>query len=214
MTIRRVTTTIATLAVWIAASAPAYAHRLDEYLQATRLAVDAHRVGIEIDLTPGEAIASEVLSWIDTNRDGRISSDEGDAYARRMLGAVTLSVDGRPAPVTLVDTRFPDVDAMTLGIGVIRLRAVADTRAASGGRHSVSFANTHRPDRSVYLVNALVPDDERIQIGTLQRDRAQHGLRFDYDVTMPAALARTYWMLTAFAMAALLGVARGRRNKR
>ena len=50
----------------------------------------------------------------------------------------------------------------------------------------------------------MLPDDERIQIGGQQRDRAQHGLRFDYDVGITAAQTRTYWVLTAFAMVSLV----------
>ena len=42
---------------------------------------------LEIDLTPGVATAPEVFAWIDTNRDGEISSAEGEAYARQMLSA-------------------------------------------------------------------------------------------------------------------------------
>jgi hypothetical protein len=214
MTTSRVITAVAALAVWIAAPAPADAHRLDEYLQATRLSIDNGRIGVEIDLTAGESIASEVFAGIDTNHDGRISSDEGNAYARTMLRAVMLSVDGQPAPVTLIESRFPEFDAMSLGVGVIRLRATATSPSTATGHHSVSYTNTHRPDLSVYLVNALLPDDERIQIGRQLRDRAQHGLTFDYDVTTSAAQIRTYWLLTAVATLAFLGAARGLRSKR
>jgi len=35
----------------------ATAHRLDEYLQATRVSIDVDRVDLEIDLTAGTAIA-------------------------------------------------------------------------------------------------------------------------------------------------------------
>ena len=45
----------AALGVWLATPAPAGAHRLDEYLQATRVSIDLDRVGLEIDLTPVRA---------------------------------------------------------------------------------------------------------------------------------------------------------------
>jgi hypothetical protein len=131
-----------------------------------------------------------------------------------MLHAVTLSVDGRPAPVILLDSRYPEFQEMQLGVGVIRLHATAGVPAAGAGRHSVSYSNTHRADKSVYLVNALVPEDSRIQIGEQRRDRAQHGLTLNYDMTVSEAQARTYWLLTAFAMVAFLGAARGLSHKR
>jgi hypothetical protein len=185
-------------AVWLATLPLAGAHRMDEYLQATRLSIDVERVDMEIDLTPGVAMASEVFGWIDKNRDGEISQSEGDAYARQVLRSVALSVDGLPSPVTLVDAHFPPFRDMSLGMGTIRLRATAKVRAAGAGHHRISFLNTHRTESSVYLVNALVPANPRIQLGDPQRDIAQHGLTLDYTVA-----AKT---LPAWALALLAGL--------
>jgi len=195
------------MCVWLAAPAPAGAHRLDEYLQATRLSIGVDRVDLEIDLTAGVAVAPEVFAWIDTDRDGQISIAEGDAYARQMLRAVALSVDGRPAPVSLIAIRLPQLREMSQGVGTIQLRASAGISAAGAGRHQISYVNAHRPERSVYLVNALVPADLRIQIAGQQRDRAQHGLTLDVTVT-GAPWARTWSLLALLAMAGALGVTR------
>ena len=35
---------------------PAFAHRLDEYLQATTVSLDKEHVGLELRLTPGAAV--------------------------------------------------------------------------------------------------------------------------------------------------------------
>src|SRR5262245_5417034 len=72
------------------------AHRRDEYLQAARLGIDPHRVQIELDLTPGVALAVPILSEIDRNRDGVLSPDEQRAYGERVAGALALEIDGRP----------------------------------------------------------------------------------------------------------------------
>jgi hypothetical protein len=207
MKVRRLLS-FAVLGIWLATPAPADAHRLDEYLQATRLSVDIERVGLEIDLTPGVSVASEVFAWIDTNRDGQISNAEGEAYAQYVLRSVTLSVDGRPVPVTLVDVRFPQFHDMSLGVGTIQVRATAKVPAAGAGRHHVSYFNAHRPESSVYLVNALVPADSRIQIGGQRRDSAQRGLAFDYNVTADGSWARTCSLLAGLAMAGVLRVTR------
>ena len=129
---------LAILGVWLAAPAPAGAHRLDEYLQATRLSIDIGRVDLEIDLTPGVAVAPQVFAWIDTNRDDRISDAEAEAYARQLLSSVALSVDGRPVPVTLIEIRVPQFREMNLGAGIIRVRATAKLPATGAGRHHVS----------------------------------------------------------------------------
>jgi hypothetical protein len=180
----------AVVAAWLATLAAAGAHRVDEYLQAALLSVGTERVDLEIDLTPGVAMASEVFAWIDTNRDGEISSGEGQAYARQMLSSVELSVDGLSAPITLVETRFPEFRDMSLGVGTIRLRATAKVSAAGAGHHRLSFLNTHRSESSVYLVNALVPANPGIQ-----------GLTLDYTVTAETPSAWTLGVLAGLVLA-------------
>jgi hypothetical protein len=200
------------LVVWLATPAPARAHRLDEYLQATRLAIDVEHVRLEIDLTAGVAVAHEVFAWIDTNRDGQISDAEGDVYAREVLRSVVLSVDGQPVPITSVEIRCPQFSDMSLGVGTIQVRASGKVSAITAGRHRISYLNTHRSERSVYLVNALVPADPRIQIAGQQRDRAQHGLTVDYTVKTAAPSARTWSLLAALAMTGVLGMTRRSRT--
>ena len=209
MIVRRILVSFAVLGAWLVTLQPAAAHRVDEYLQATRLSIDVQRVDLEIDLTAGVAVASEVFAWIDTNRDGEISNAEGEAYARQMLGSVVLKVDGRPVPVTLAEVSFPQLRDMRLGVGTIRLRATAKVPAATAGRHQVSFLNTHRTESSVYLVNALVPANPRIQLAEQRRDRAQLGLTLDYTVITDASSARTPVLLTGLVMAACLLLRRG-----
>lgn len=192
---------LVSLAFLLAVIPPAGAHRMDEYLQAARLSIDVERVDMEIDLTPGVAMASEVFGWIDTNRDGEISPGEGEAYAREVLRSVALSVDDLPSPVTLVDARFPPLRDMGLGVGTIRLRATAKVRSTGAGRHRISFLNTHRPESSVYLVNALVPANPRIQLGDPRRDTAQHGLMLDYTVVAKTPPVWTFALLGGLVLA-------------
>ncbi len=213
MNVRRVFLASAILGAWLAALPPAGAHRLDEYLQATRLAIDIERVDLEIDLTAGSEKASEVFGWIDTNRDGEISGAEGEAYAREMLHSVALSVDDSRVPVTLIETRFPQFGDMSLGVGIIRLRATAKVPAASAGPHQVSFLNTHRSESSVYLVNALVPANPRIHLADQRRDHAQHGLTLDYSVMPDAPSARNFALLAGLVIAGRWFL-RGRSNHR
>jgi hypothetical protein len=194
----------AVLSVWLATLPSAAAHRVDEYLQATLLSIDTERVDLEIDLTAGSAVAAGVFAWIDTNRDGKVSDAEGEAYAQQVLRSVVLKIDGRPVAIQLVEANFPEFRAMSFGVGTIRLRATAKVPPASAGRHQVYFLNTHRTESSVYLVNALVPANPRIQLGEQRRDRAQLGLTLDYRIIADAPSARSPLLLTALMMAACL----------
>jgi hypothetical protein len=125
------------------------AHRRDEYLQAARIAIDPGRVEIELDLTPGIALADAILADIDRNRDGSLSADEQQAYASQVVRALTLEVDGTTVRTELGATTFQDTDAVRRGEGTIRLHSAATLPRVSSGVHQLLFRNGHHPDRSV-----------------------------------------------------------------
>jgi len=191
-------------AVWLIWSAAANAHRLDEYLQVTRIAVDRERVDLDIDLTPGVAVARQVFGWIDSDRNGEISAEEGDVYAAGVLAAIRLDVDDRAQPLTLVGRRFPTLREMSQGVGTVQLTATAAVPRASNGRHQLVYQNSHRPEVSVYLVNALVPKSQDIEVLGQRRDRQQHELRLDYRVGGSTAPAAVWRFLAAGVMTAMM----------
>ena len=106
-----------------AAAASPSAHRRDEYLQAARLAIDPDRVRIDLDLTPGIAVADRILSDIDADRNGSLSSLETQAYVREVVSAITLDVDGSRLAVQGTDSAFPTFDAVRNGDDQLRLEA-------------------------------------------------------------------------------------------
>src|SRR5437764_3773954 len=87
----------------------ASAHRLDEYLQATTISVEKDRVQAQIRLTPGVAVFPIVLANIDTDADGVISEAEQRAYAERVLGDLSLTIDGHQLRVRLVSLKFAKI---------------------------------------------------------------------------------------------------------
>jgi hypothetical protein len=205
--------TICGLGVVVAAlaafTAVASAHRLDEYLQAARVNIDADRIGIEIDLTPGANIASQIVEQIDTDRNGWLSSDERHRYAQSVIAAIVLSLDGRVIPVALASEDFPTVDAMAAGTGTIRLRAAA-AGPVTAGRHQLQYRAAPLTASSVYLVNALMPTDARIQLEAPQRDTIQQALTLDLSMGPDPSWLRAGWIVVAAAMFLVLGVARHR----
>ena len=192
---RRILTVLACL-FW---ATPAWAHRLDEYLQASRISLDPAGLIVEIDLTPGSAVADRVIGRLDTNGDGELSVTERDGYAALVVGDAALEIDGRRSWLALVDSQFPPISAMRDGVGVIQLRA-RGPRLPSAGRHAVRFFNLHEPEISAFLVNALMPPPG-ITITGQRRDYWQHEITIDYAgdrTTNPA------WMIGG--VLALLGV--------
>ena len=157
------------------------AHRLDEYLQATRLSLASDQIVLKIDLTPGVDTAAVIFASIDSDRDGRISDDEAGAYANLVLDEIVLDVDGKHRPVFLASEEFPSFQDMSAGIGIIRIEARAPW-AGLPGRHSVYFRNDHRPELGVYLVNALVPESPDIEIVGQHRDTLQREFRLIFEL--------------------------------
>lgn len=191
-------TLLSGVAVILIAQADMSAHRLDEYLQATRVSLERGRIGIEIDLTPGANIASGIIALLDRDRDGRISPLEAQAYGEAVLSDLIVEVDAVPVPVALARVEVPPLDDMREGLGAIRLQALGQIGSFSAGRHHVRLRNSHAPVPSVYLVNALVPDDRGIGVIAQTRDLQQQDVRIEYEV-------RSRWLAQLVSM--LLAVA-------
>jgi hypothetical protein len=193
---------LAVMAVMIAITSLS-AHRRDEYLQAARLAVEPDRVELQLDLTPGIDVAEAIIRDLDRDRDGALSAHEQRAYVARVFDGLELRIDGQPLHADPIASTFPDLDAFRRGEGTIRLRSAAIVRRVSGGAHQLAFRNRHRPDVSVYLANALVPDGDRVAITAQRRDTDQRELTIDYVVRDDGAGSAS-WVLGSMVSALLL----------
>jgi hypothetical protein len=192
------------LALAVAAGAGVSAHRMDEYLQAARLALDPARVQIDLDLTPGIALADAILADIDRNRDGLLSAEEQRLYVALVTSALTLEVDGTPVQTESAAASFPDADAMRRGEGTIRLHSSAVIPRLTNGFHQLWFRNRHHPNRSVYLANALVPASNQVAVTAQRRDDKQTELTIDYVVHAEPARLAVGWLLGGIAAATAL----------
>ena len=169
--------------VLLALAIDAWAHRLDEYLQAIRVSVATNRVDLSIDLIPGVAVASRLLAVIDKDRDGQVSKDEHTAYAHLVLKDLQIGLDQRKLAMSLVDTSFPALAEIRDGLGVIRIKATASVGPLAAGDHALTITNAHQPTISVYHVNALRPKDDAIKITRQIRDELQKDYRLEFSVT-------------------------------
>jgi hypothetical protein len=189
-------------AIALVAAPDASAHRLDEYLQAARIAVEPDHVLLELDLTPGVAIAGTIVADIDRDRDGSLSTAEQQDYAGRVLGTLDVAVDDRPIAVRPGTATFPDANALLRGEGTIQLRTRLALPAQSAGAHHVLFRNRYRRDISVYLANALVPASHHIAVTAQRREADQRDLTITYQVRTGTTGAPAWWLLGGVAMLA------------
>jgi hydrogenase/urease accessory protein HupE len=178
----------------------AFAHRVDEYLQAAMFSVEKDHVALNLRLTPGVEVFGKVLAVMDRDGDGALSPAEQRAYAEQVGRDLALSIDGRPVPLRLGSCTFPTLDEMKQGLGEIVLDFEAPTalddrtgdpsrrssrqtpfavRPAHSSRRLV-FENHHLPVISVYLVNCFVPSDPGIRVVAQDRNYQQSFYQLDY----------------------------------
>jgi hypothetical protein len=187
----------AALAVALLVPAAADAHRLDEYLQATRVALGRGQVVVELDLTPGASVASAIVALIDRDGDRTISPAEIEAYGRSVVGDLTLTLDDRPVSLVLSRIDAPTIGEMSDGMGTIRLRAAG--RADDGtGRRELFVRNDHSRTNSVYMINAMMPDDRDTTVVAQVRDPRQSTAQIEYRIDAPGT-AQLGWVLLAIA---------------
>ena len=158
---------------------PGHAHRLDEYLQATTVALEKGRVQVSMRLIPGVAIIPVVLASIDTDANGVISEVEQRAHAKRVQHDLSLVINGERPTLRLISSTFPDIETLKEGLGEIQLEFAADAPRA-GNRHKLVFENRHQSAIGTYLVNSLIPRDEAIRITAQNRSYDQSSYELDY----------------------------------
>lgn len=202
------------LALAIVAGTSASAHRRDEYLQAARIDVAPDHVAIDLDLTPGAAVAEAVIAGLDGDRDGVLSANEQQAYARHVVDAVSIAIDGRPLPLRLTAATFPALSAARRGEGIIRVRLDAQGAVSSAGAHQVYFKNAHLPEHSVYLANALVPESARVSVTAQRRNIDQSELTIDYAVAPAPKGASHAPLIVTLTFASMLMIPLVRRMPR
>jgi HupE / UreJ protein len=166
-------------AILLSLGGVASAHRLDEYLQATIISLEKDHLQASMRLIPGVAVSSSVIASIDSNGDGVLSQAEQWAYAERVLGDLSLTVDGNSLRPRLVSVDFPGIEEMKEGLGEIQIEFTADLPRGGPDRKLI-FENHHQTRIAAYLVNCLVPRDHDIQIVAQNRNEQQSFYQLDY----------------------------------
>ncbi|HEY2589918.1 MAG TPA: hypothetical protein VGI81_29510 [Tepidisphaeraceae bacterium] len=173
----RLAVIIAVVLLWV--GTPAFAHRLDEYLQATTISLGTDRIAVRVCLTPGVDVFRAVLADIDADGDGVISEAERQAYARRVLHDLSLTLDGNRLPLRLVSSTFATIEEMKEGLGDIVLNVDAEV-PPGGANRTLVFENQHQSRIAVYMVNCLLPDDPDIRVIAQSRNYEQSFYQLDY----------------------------------
>ena len=171
---------IATLSLGV----PSFAHRLDEYLQAMIVSIEQSQIHVSMRLIPGVAVSSAVIAAVDTNGDGILSYTEQQTYAQEVLRDLSLSLDGHALQPHLRTVNFPAPADMKEGTGEIHIEFDADL-PTEGSQRTLVVENHHQPRMSVYLVNALAPQDRNLRVTSQNRNQNQSYYRLEYAQASP-----------------------------
>ncbi len=170
---------LALLLLWSVSLTPACAHRLDEFLQATTIALAKDQVAVQLRLTPGVAVAGVILADLQPDENGIIAEAAQRAYADRVSRDLSLRLDGKLLSLRLVSSTFPPVEAIQEGLGEIVLNFQSAVPPGGPDRRLV-FENHHRSAIAAYLVNCLSPSDPGIHVISQSRNFAQSFYEVDY----------------------------------
>jgi hypothetical protein len=158
------------------------AHRLDEYLQATLVTIEPSEVRLQINLTPGVAIAEQVLRLIDRDRDGVISTNEATAYAKLIMRDLILRLDQRKVELKPTSSNFPAPTELRTGWGIIQIEFSATIGPLPAGAHTLILKNRHLRTLSVYLFNAAQPRSGSVHVTRQKRNDSQSIGEIDFTI--------------------------------
>jgi hypothetical protein len=165
----------------LAMQTAAFAHEVDEYLQAALISLERDHLDVQLRLVPGADVFSQVFAAIDTDGNGVVSDAEKQAYAQTVLRDLTFSANGKRVAAEIVAIQFPTVDLMKEGIGEIALGFRVLVAKPAAHRQFV-LENHHQRAISAYLVNCLKPRDPALHIVSQHRSADQARYELDYEV--------------------------------
>jgi hypothetical protein len=184
----------------IAFPSAAFAHRLDEYLQATLVEIEPGGLRLQINLTPGVAVAEQVLAVIDHDQDGVISTNEATAYAELLKHDLIVRLDGRDVELRLAASKFPPPVELRTGWGIIQLEYAAVPGPLAAGAHSLTLEHRHLSSVSVYLINAAMPKSDAVQITRQTRNDNQSTGEIEFTFHSPPHPSSAGGILTALVV--------------
>ena len=168
-----------------------FAHRLDEYLQATLVVIEPDRVRLQINLTPGVAVAEQVLALMDNDRDGVISTNEAAAYCDLFKRDLVVRLDQRDLQLKPTASYFPGSAELRTGWGFVQMEFCAMPGRLTAGAHRLTIENRHLPGASVYLINAAQPMSASVRIAKQIRNENQSTGEIDFTFQPPPNSSRS-----------------------
>ncbi|WP_395094751.1 hypothetical protein [Armatimonas sp.] len=164
-------------------ASPVRAHPRDELGQASYVGITRKAITVELSLAPGDQLAPSFAAL-----------EEKPDFAQRVLGNLTLSLDGKRLALRLVREPLRTPEQST------KLFMEAPLVSLSAGAHTLHYENRYAPFKSGYLATTLAGTDG-ITIGT-----QTHGA-FQQTLTVAFQAPATGYPLFVWIVASLLALA-------
>lgn len=200
--------------IFFALPSTVFGHRLDEYLQATLVVIEPQHVRLQINLTPGVAVADQVLGLIDRDHDGAISTNEAAAYCDLVKRDFIAGLDGCNFPLKLTSSYFPGPEELRTGWGFIQMEFSGTLGSLAAGPHKLTIENRHLPGASVYLINAAQPSSGSIRVDKQIRNENQSAGEIEFTLHAPPNSSRTAGLGALFLIALVVLTVRSAPNLR
>jgi hypothetical protein len=179
------------IAAAIALAPPLHAHRLEGLLQASLVEVLPAQIGVEVRLLPGVNVAPQIVSFLDTNGDGKFSDVESAAWSADFMARQRVTMDGKNLPLKLISMRTSPLAEMGDGHAEIAVHFTADAGDLASGPRTIICTNHYQPITSSYQTNGLVPKAPGVSIHNHRQDTAQQELTLSAEFSSPPAPAAT-----------------------
>lgn len=159
------------------AATGATAHPVDEVVQGAYLAFEPTAIRLELDISPGPAVAGAILRDLDANADRVVSRAEARAYGGRVLRRLRLTVNGATLAWRLDQVGVPPYVNLEGQADTIRIFAVAPRQEQAGTR-TLSFGNDYRPAASVVTTNIFPHPSGPWRYTVIDQRRSDDGRRY------------------------------------
>jgi len=150
------------------------AHPVDEVVQGAYLTLMPGKVGLELDLTPGQKVAGTMLKALDSNADGKVTDAEARAYAVQVLSRSTLKVGAATLNWTLDEVTVPPLAILRIGGDTLKIYATAK-RPEVVGEQTLSYQNRYQPAKSQWNANIFLQPGAGWQYGVTGQTRSNDG---------------------------------------
>lgn len=168
----------------------AHAQQRDQVLQSMTVELAPGRLAIQVQVTPGAAMADDLLGLIDLDGDAMISPLEQRYFTSYLRDSWRFKLDGEMLPMRPVSARFPDAGQMRAGNGTIFLAFEAPI-PGDDLPHRLLLEQHNAPQIKgrIYRVDTLASHDLRVQLLDQQRNQDQSQYMLDFRIMRAGAVA-------------------------